>query len=71
MQFIFPQEDNGVVAMGLPVRNSMTFNRYAINPTFSFVREQNKYISIYNKREWVEFEDAPVTYLASYTGRLA
>ncbi len=70
-QMFYSQEDDGVVSFSLPVRNSLTFNRYAINPTFSFVREQNKYISIYNKREWVQFDDAPLTYLASYTGRLA
>ena len=63
------QEDDGVVSLALPVRNSLTFNRYAINPTFSFVREQTKFISITNKREWVQFEDAPQTYLASYSGR--
>ena len=70
-QFLLAQEDDGVVSLSLPVRNSLTFNRYAINPTFSFVREQNKYISIYNKREWVQFDDAPLTYLASYNGRFA
>jgi len=70
-QMFFAQEENGVVSLSIPVRNSLTFNRYAISPTFSFVREQNKYISMYNKREWVQFEDAPITYLASYTGRFA
>ena len=70
-QMFYSQEDDGVVSLGLPVRNSLTFNRYAINPTFSFVREQTKYISIYNKREWVQFDDAPHTYLASYSGRFA
>ncbi|OBX26976.1 hypothetical protein A9996_02160 [Gelidibacter algens] len=65
------QEEDGVVSLSLPVRNSLTFNRYTINPAFSFVREQNKYISLYNKREWVQFEDAPQTYLASYSGRFA
>ena len=70
-QVFYSQEDDGVVSLSLNVRNSLTFNRYIINPTFSFVREQNKYISIYNKREWIQFEDAPLTYLASYTGRLA
>jgi len=70
-QFFFAQEDDGLISLNLPVRNSLTFNRYAINPTFSFVREQNKYISIYNKREWVQFDDAPLTYLASYSGRFA
>ena len=70
-QMVFPQEDDGVVALDIPVRNSLVFNRYAINPTFSFVRQQNKYISINNKREWVQFENAPETFLASYAGRFA
>ncbi|GGK31876.1 hypothetical protein GCM10007962_27780 [Yeosuana aromativorans] len=70
MQQLFAQED-GVVAFSLPVRNSLTFNKYVVNPTFSFVREQNKYLSFYNKRQWVEFDDAPQTYLFSYAGRLS
>lgn len=65
------EETDGVVALALPIRNSLTFNRYTINPTFSFVREQNKYLSVYSKREWVQFDDAPLTYLASYSGRFA
>ncbi|MBR9846461.1 MAG: type IX secretion system membrane protein PorP/SprF, partial [Algicola sp.] len=68
-QMFYSQEDDGVVALSLPVRNSLTFNRFVINPTFSFVREQHKYISIFNKREWVQFDDAPLTYMASYSGR--
>nr|WP_321235017.1 PorP/SprF family type IX secretion system membrane protein [uncultured Psychroserpens sp.] len=69
IQMFYSQEDDGVVSLSLPVRNSLTFNRYSINPTFSFVREQNKYISFFNKREWVQFDDAPLTYLGSYSGR--
>ncbi|GAA4237191.1 hypothetical protein GCM10022291_23360 [Postechiella marina] len=70
-QHFFAQDDNDVVtAWSLPVRNSLKFNRYVINPTFSFVREQNKYISFTNKKQWVQFDDAPETYLASYSGRL-
>ncbi|MFH6770220.1 PorP/SprF family type IX secretion system membrane protein [Gaetbulibacter aquiaggeris] len=68
MQQFYAQED-GVVAFAIPVRNSLKFNKYIINPTFSFVREQNKYMSFTNKREWVEFENAPQTYLFSYSGR--
>ena len=63
------QSDDGVVALDLPIRNSLMFNRSVINPTFSFVREQNRIISIYNKRELVQFNDAPLTYIASYSGR--
>ncbi|MDT0558842.1 PorP/SprF family type IX secretion system membrane protein [Ichthyenterobacterium sp. W332] len=71
IQFIYSQEEDAVVSLNLPVRNSLTFNRYVINPTFSFVREQTKFISVYNKREWVQFNDAPNTYLASFSGRFA
>ncbi len=67
-QQFYSQED-GIVALDIPVRNSLKFNRYIINPTFSFVREQNKYLSFTNKREWVQFDDAPQTYLFSYSGR--
>ena len=67
-QLSYSQED-GVSSLAVPVRNSLRFNRFVINPTFSFVREQNKYLSFNNKREWVQFDDAPLTYLASYSGR--
>ncbi|NNC51247.1 MAG: PorP/SprF family type IX secretion system membrane protein, partial [Flaviramulus sp.] len=62
-------QDDGAVALNLAIRNSLKFNKYALNPTFSFVREQNKYISFSNKREWVQFDDAPQTYLFNYSGR--
>ncbi|MDO5980749.1 type IX secretion system membrane protein PorP/SprF [Flavivirga spongiicola] len=68
-QFHTQEKEDGVVSFALPVRNSLKFNRYIINPTFSFVREQNKYISFNNKRQWVQFEDAPQTYLFGYSGR--
>ncbi|NNC46392.1 MAG: PorP/SprF family type IX secretion system membrane protein, partial [Winogradskyella sp.] len=69
LQFSYSQESDGVVAFALPIRNSLTFNRQLINPTFSFVREQHKFISFSNKREWVQFNDAPTSYFASYSGR--
>ncbi|WP_242204226.1 PorP/SprF family type IX secretion system membrane protein [Aestuariivivens insulae] len=65
----FNAQEDGVVALDLPIRNGLRFNRYAINPTFSFVREQNKYISFTNKRQWVQFDNAPQTNLFSYSGR--
>ncbi len=68
MQQFHTQED-GVVSFVLPVRNTLKFNKYIINPTFSFVREQNRYISFNNKRQWVQFENAPQTFLFGYSGR--
>lgn len=61
---------DGVVSFSMPVRNSLKFNRHLINPTFSFVREQNSTISFYNKRQWVQFDNAPQTFLFGYAGRL-
>lgn len=71
IQYFHSQESNGIVALALPVRNSLKFNRYALSPTFSFVREQNKYISFTNKKQWAQFDGAPNTYLFSYSGRFA
>jgi type IX secretion system PorP/SprF family membrane protein len=69
VQTFYAQDDDGVVSLNIPARNSLTFNRFNINPTFSFVREQSKYISFNNKREWVQFENAPLTYFGSFSGR--
>ncbi|MEO7977851.1 PorP/SprF family type IX secretion system membrane protein, partial [Flavobacterium sp.] len=71
-QILYSQDTNesGVVSFSLPIRNSLKFNRYLINPTFSFVREQNPTISFYNKRQYIQFDDAPNTYLFNYSGRL-
>ena len=70
LQLLYSQDhEDGVVSFSLPIRNSLKFNRFLINPTFSFVRQQSTTISFYNKRQWVQFDDAPQTYLASYSGR--
>lgn len=70
LQLLYSQDhEDGVVSFSLPVRNSLKFNRFVVNPTFSFVREQSTNISFYNKRQWIQFDDAPQTYLASYSGR--
>ena len=71
IEVAFSQQDDGVVSFDLPIRNSLVFNRYNINPTFTFVREQNKYISFNNKRQWVQFDNAPEMFLGSYSGRFA
>jgi type IX secretion system PorP/SprF family membrane protein len=70
VQIVYSQAEDGVVAFDIPARNSLMFNRYVANPTFSFVREQSKYITVTNKRELVAVEDAPQTYLFNYSGRI-
>ena len=68
-QLISAQE-SPVMSFELPFRNSLKFNTYTINPTFSFVRSQSRFVTFSNKRELVQFDDAPQTYLFSYSGRL-
>ena len=68
-QLILAQE-SPVMSFELPFRNSLKFNTYTINPTFSFVRSQSRFVTFSNKRELVQFDDAPQTYLFSYSGRL-
>ncbi len=70
IQVSYSQEEDGVVALDIPVRNSLMFNRYVVHPTFSFVREQNKYITATNKREMVGVDDAPNTFFFNYSGRI-
>ncbi|GAB5398530.1 MAG: hypothetical protein Aureis2KO_01150 [Aureisphaera sp.] len=70
MQTVCAQVEDGVVALNIPARNSLMFNRFVAQPTFSFVREQNKYITVTNKRELVAVEDAPLTYFFNYSGRI-
>ena len=69
VQLAYSQANDGVVALEIPARNSLMFNRFVSNPTFSFVREQNKFITVTNKRELVEVQDAPLTYFANFSGR--
>ena len=56
-------------SFALPIRNSLKFNRYLVNPTFSFVREQGSLLTVYNKRQWTSVDNPPQTYLVSYSGR--
>ena len=57
------------VSLDLPIRNSLKFNRFLIHPAFSWIKEQNTFISLYSKQQWINFENAPQTNLASYSGR--
>ncbi len=70
-QVCYPQQEDGVVGLELPARNSLMFQKYVLNPTFSFVREQNKYITVNNKRELIQLGDSPQTYTANFSGRFA
>ncbi|WP_299212342.1 PorP/SprF family type IX secretion system membrane protein [uncultured Dokdonia sp.] len=65
------QESTGAIALDLPARNSLMFNKYILSPALSYAREDYRHITINNKREFFQIEDAPETYLASFSGRFS
>ena len=64
------QEDNPFISFDIPSQNLLKFNRFLFNPTFSTVQEDNSYINLYHRNQWIEFEDSPEVYFASYSGRI-
>ncbi len=62
-------QNNGVTSFDIPAKNSLKFNKFLINPTFSYVREDESFISLYNKTQWSGFENGPKTYFFSYSGK--
>lgn len=67
----FAQEDVPVASIDIPAQNLLKFNRFLINPTFSTVNEDNSYINLYHRNQWVSFDDNYQTYLGSYSGRIS
>ena len=71
VQSVSAQEENtvnyGVLPTDIPTHNLVRYNRFYFNPTFSLVRENKKSINVYNKQQWVGFNDNPQTFLLSFT----
>ncbi|MBP9848133.1 MAG: PorP/SprF family type IX secretion system membrane protein, partial [Flavobacterium sp.] len=63
------QNTDGVMSFDVPAKNSLKFNKFLINPTFSYVREDESFINFLNKRQWSGFENAPQAYFFSYSGK--
>ena len=63
IQVFYSQQEDGAVSFVIPPGNSLKFNSFTINPTFSFVRQQSAYITLFNKSQWIGFDNSPKTYL--------
>ena len=64
-------QDNAYSSFDISLKNSIKFNKYLINPAFSFAKESAPTLTIVNRRQWVNFENAPQFYFANYLGRLS
>ena len=63
-------QNNAVASFDLPLNNSFKFNKYLINPTFSFVREDYAAVNFYNRRQWSQFENPPQVYFLNFTSKV-
>jgi type IX secretion system PorP/SprF family membrane protein len=64
-------QDAPVLTFDIPAQNNIRYNRFLMNPAFSYVRENNRYISLYHRSQWIQFDDSPKVYMLSYNGRFA
>jgi type IX secretion system PorP/SprF family membrane protein len=64
-------QDAPVLTFNIPYQNNLMYNRFLMNPAFSFVRENNTYLSLYHRNQWVQFDDSPKVYLLTYTGKFS
>jgi type IX secretion system PorP/SprF family membrane protein len=62
-------QDAPVLTFSPPPQNNIKYNRFLLNPAFSFVREDNRYISLYHRNQWVQYDDSPKVYMLAYTGK--
>ncbi|MFD2908543.1 PorP/SprF family type IX secretion system membrane protein [Flavobacterium ardleyense] len=64
-------QDNAYSSFDINLKNSIKFNKHLLNPAFSFARETAPTITIVNRRQWVNFENAPQFYFGNYLGSLS
>lgn len=64
-------QDAPVLTFNIPSQNNLKYNRYLQNPAFSFVREDNTYVSLYHRNQWIQFDDSPKVYMLTYAGKFS
>ena len=69
VNLLFSQNTNGVKSFDIPAKSTLKFNKFLINPAFSFVREDIPTLSIFNKTQWAGFDNSPSSYLLNYSGK--
>ncbi len=62
-------QDTPILTFTIPTQNTLLLNRFMMNPTFSAVRENDSYITLYHRNQWIQFDDSPELYMLSYSGK--
>lgn len=63
------QVDGVYVGFGIPSQNTLMFNRFLINPTFSALRQETNALSLLHRNQSVSFDNNNQSYLLAYSGK--
>lgn len=64
-------QDAPALVYSFPSHNNLQYNRFLLHPTFSYSEEKVSYVSLYHRNQWLEFDDSPKVYMASYSSSLS
>lgn len=62
-------QNTPVLVFNTPNQNNLQFNRFMMNPTFSFVNNSDSHITLYNRNQWIQFDNSPQLFMGSYSGK--
>ncbi|MEL4308279.1 PorP/SprF family type IX secretion system membrane protein [Joostella sp. CR20] len=68
---LFSQVENTSAIVDWRQHNLTKYNKFLVNPTYSFVRNDTKAVSFWSRIQWTGIENSPQTYLISYSGRVS
>lgn len=71
VSFFVQAQESPTLQLSIPYQNSVLYNRYLVNPTFSFVGETTRNISMYSRNQWIAFNDSPKVYQLNYSGQFS
>lgn len=65
----FAQEEAVYVGFGIPTQNTLMFNRFLLNPSFSAVGQENTALTLFHRNQSVSFDNNSQSYLMGYSGK--
>lgn len=63
-------QEGAEISFDIPSQNLLKFNRFLMNPTFSYVNEDYSYINFFHRNQWIQFDNSPQIYFLNYSGRI-
>ncbi|WP_335966797.1 PorP/SprF family type IX secretion system membrane protein [Galbibacter sp. PAP.153] len=67
---LFSQVENKSTIVDWRQHNLTKYDKFLVNPTYSYVRNDTKAVSFWSRIQWTGVENSPQTYLISYSGKV-